>query len=214
MEENYLLLSGIQHFQFCKRQWALIHIEQQWVENVKTIEGQIIHEKADQPEIRERRGNKLVVRALPIHSHQLKTVGICDVVEFILDENGVLLQKENERFIPFPVEYKRGKPKQGEEDLVQLIAQVICLEEMFLIEINKGAFFYNEIKQRVEIIITNEMKTHVKKLFEEMWQYYERQYTPKVKEGKHCKSCSLKTICLPKTMQQESVNTYMKRFLE
>lgn len=214
MEEDYLMLSGIQHFQFCRRQWALIHIEQQWVENVKTIEGQIVHEKADQSSIRERRGDKLIVRALPVHSHTLKTSGICDVVEFLRDEKGVLLQSEKEKFIPFPIEYKRGKPKQGDEDIMQLVAQAICLEEMFFIEISKAAFYYDEIKKRVEVNITSEMKNSVRKLFSEMWQYYERKHTPKAKEGKHCKSCSLNTICLPKTMQQESVKTYMKRFLE
>lgn len=214
MTEDYLMLSGIQHFQFCRRQWALIHIEQQWVENVKTIEGQIIHERADQPDIREKRLDRLIVRALPVHSHTLKTTGICDIVEFFKDENGVYLSKEEDRFLPFPIEYKRGKPKSGDEDIVQLVAQAICLEEMFLIEVNQGAFFYDEIKKRVPIIITKEMKLQVKKLFAEMWQYYQRQYTPKVKGGKHCKSCSLNSICLPNTMQQESVKMYIERFLE
>lgn len=214
MTEDYLMLSGIQHFQFCRRQWALIHIEQQWVENVKTIEGQIIHERADQPEIREKRGDKLIVRALPVHSHTLKSTGICDVVEFLHCDEGVYISKEKDRFIPFPIEYKRGKPKSGEEDIVQLVAQAICLEEMFLIKINEGAFFYDEIKKRLPIEITEEMKLKVKSLFAEMWQYYQRQYTPKVKVGKHCKSCSLNSICLPNTMQQESVKTYMERFLE
>lgn len=214
MTEDYLMLSGIQHFQFCRRQWALIHIEQQWVENVKTIEGQIIHERADQPEIREKRGNKLIVRALPIHSHTLKTVGICDVVEFIRDEDGIYISKEKDKFIPFPIEYKRGKPKTGDEDVVQLVAQAICLEEMFLIDVTKGAFYYDEIKKRVLVDITNDMKVQVKNLFAEMWQYYQKQYTPKVKTGKHCTSCSLNSVCLPNTMQQESVKMYMERFLE
>ncbi len=214
MTEAYLMLSGIQHFQFCRRQWALIHIEQQWVENVKTIEGQLIHERADQPEIREKRSNKVIVRALPIQSHTLKTTGICDVVEFMKDPEGVYLPKEGDRFRPFPIEYKRGKPKSGEEDIVQLVAQAICLEEMFLIEVNEGAFFYDEIKKRIPVTLTKEMKQQVRDLFSEMWQYYKRQYTPKAKVGKHCKSCSLHSICLPNTMKQESVKTYMERFLE
>lgn len=214
MTEDYLMLSGIQHFQFCRRQWALIHIENQWLDNVKTVEGQIIHEKADQPDVREKRGEKVIVRALPVHSHSLKTSGVCDVVEFIKDDKGVYISREKERFLPFPIEYKRGKPKSGTEDIVQLVAQAICLEEMFLIEINQGAFFYDEIKKRVPISITKEMKQKVSDLFSEMWGYYQRQYTPKVKSGKHCKNCSLNTICLPNTMQQESVKMYMERFLE
>ena len=88
-EDDYLLLSGIQHFQFCKRQWALIHIEQQWDENVRTIEGKLIHEKVDQPYLREKRKDVLVVRAMPICSHELRLTGVCDVVEFVGDPAGV-----------------------------------------------------------------------------------------------------------------------------
>lgn len=112
-EENYLMLSGLQHFQFCKRQWALIHIEQQWEENVKTIEGQHLHKKADQPFLKEKRGDKLVVRGMPIQSHELRINGICDVVEFYSDPDGVTLQAVEGIYQPYPVEYKRGKPKKG-----------------------------------------------------------------------------------------------------
>jgi CRISPR-associated exonuclease Cas4 len=98
-EDDYLMLSGIQHFQFCKRQWALIHIEQQWEENVRTIEGQYIHTKVDEPFIREKRGNKLIVRALPIKSNKLKISGICDVVEFIKDSNGVEVPELEGQFL-------------------------------------------------------------------------------------------------------------------
>ncbi|MEN0588884.1 CRISPR-associated protein Cas4 [Kurthia gibsonii] len=212
-EAEYLMLSGIQHFQFCRRQWALIHIEQQWVENVKTIEGQIIHQKVDQPELREKRKNHLIVRAMPIQSHTLKTTGICDVVEFIEDEHGVFLPKEQKKYRIIPVEYKRGKVKKGKEDLVQLVAQAICLEEMFLIDVPTGVFFYNETKQRVQVEITEDMKNEVRDLFKEMYGYYQKQYTPKVKMGKHCKSCSLESICLPNTMAQESVKKYMEKYL-
>lgn len=212
-EAEYLMLSGIQHFQFCRRQWALIHIEQQWVENVKTIEGQIIHQKVDQPELREKRKNHLIVRAMPIQSHTLTTTGICDVVEFIEDEQGVFLPKEQKKYRIIPVEYKRGKVKKGKEDLVQLVAQAICLEEMFLIDVPTGVFFYNETKQRVQVEITEDMKNEVRDLFKEMYGYYQKQYTPKVKMGKHCKSCSLESICLPNTMAQESVKKYMEKYL-
>ena len=122
-EDDYLMLSGIQHFQFCKRQWALIHIEQQWEENVQTIEGQYIHTKVDEPFIREKRGNKVIVRALPIKSNKLKISGICDVVEFIKDSNGVEVPELEGQFLAYPVEYKRGKPKKDDSDILQLTAQ-------------------------------------------------------------------------------------------
>lgn len=208
-EEDYLLLSGIQHFVFCRRQWALIHIEQQWDENVRTIEGHHLHERADQPLIREKRGDKLIVRALPIHSARLGVTGVCDVVEFIKDPSGIELRGEEGFFLPFPVEYKRGKPKKDHSDLLQLTAQAMCLEEMLMCEIDKGYLFYNEIKRRVEIPITAEYRQEVERYFGEMHQYFQRNYTPKVKTGPHCRNCSLQHICLPELMQKRSVASYI-----
>lgn len=213
-EDEYLMLSGIQHFKFCKRQWALIHIEQQWAENVKTIEGKHLHEKADQPFIREKRKNKLIVRGMPIQSRVLKINGICDVVEFIKDDNGVEIVGEQGKYIPVPVEYKRGKPKRDETDIVQLAAQAICLEEMLVCEVNKGYMFYDEIKQRVEVPITDELKEQVQLLVSEMQIYYGRKHTPKVKSGKHCKSCSLQHVCLPHMMERQTVKSYIEGMLK
>lgn len=212
-EEEYLMLSGIQHFKFCKRQWALIHIEQQWEENVKTIEGQHLHEKADQPFIREKRRDKLIVRGMPVQSRTLKINGICDVVEFIRDNKGVEIIGEQGKYIPVPIEYKRGKPKKDETDLVQLAAQAICLEEMLVCEIHTGYMYYNEIKQRVKVPITKDLKGKVKALVEEMQHYYSRKHTPKVKTGKHCRSCSLQHICLPDMMSRQSVKSYIEGML-
>lgn len=209
-EDDYLMLSGIQHFTFCKRQWALIHIEQQWAENVRTVEGNHLHKRADQPMIREKRGNKLVVRGLPIHSRELGITGICDVVEFMQDPNGISLVNEKELYLPYPVEYKRGKPKTDESDILQLTAQALCLEEMLLCEIQNGYLYYNEIKHRVDIPITTYYRDQVKKQLEEMHQYFQKSYTPKVKAGPHCKSCSLINICLPDLMKKKSVSSYIE----
>ncbi|WP_042357364.1 CRISPR-associated protein Cas4 [Bacillus rubiinfantis] len=209
-EDSYLMLSGIQHFQFCKRQWALIHIEQQWEENVRTIEGQHLHHKADQPFIREKRGEKLIVRAMPVQSRELKITGICDVVEFIQDPNGVEIEGAKGKFIAYPIEYKRGKPKTDDTDILQLTAQAICLEEMLLCEINKGYMFYNEIKRRVEVPLTTELKNKVRAIAAEMQDYYYRRHTPKVKTGAHCKNCSLQHICLPSLMNKRSVKSYIE----
>ncbi len=209
-EEDYLLLSGIQHFIFCKRQWALIHIEQQWEENVRTIEGQHLHQRVDQPLIREKRGDKLVVRAMPIHSKELGITGVCDVVEFIKDPSGIPLVDEPGLFLPYPVEYKRGKPKKDESDVLQLVAQVMCLEEMMVCDINTGYIFYNEIKHRVEVPITDNDREKVKSFFAEMHQYFQQRYTPKVKSGPHCKNCSLENICVPDLMGKKSVSSYIK----
>lgn len=209
-EDDFLMLSGIQHFQFCKRQWALIHIEQQWEENVRTVEGQYLHEKADKPFIREKRGNKLIVRAMSVKSNELKITGICDVVEFIRNDSGVPIDGVEGKYVAYPVEYKRGKPKKNDSDILQLTAQAMCLEEMLLCEINTGYMFYNEIKHRVEVPLTIDYKNKVRTIVTEMHDYYNRKHTPKVKTGSFCKSCSLQNICLPKLMNKRSVKSYVE----
>lgn len=209
-EDSYLMLSGIQHFQFCRRQWALIHIEQQWEENVKTVEGQHLHRKADKPFVREKRGNKLIVRAMPVKSKELKITGICDVVEFIQDDGGVEIQGAEGKYLPYPIEYKRGKPKMNDSDVLQLTAQAMCLEEMLLCEINIGFMFYNEIKHRVEVPLTVDHKNKVRSIVTEMHDYYNRQHTPKVKTGSFCKNCSLQNICLPELMNKRLVKSYIE----
>lgn len=209
-DEEWLMLSGIQHFQFCRRQWALIHIEQQWEENVKTIEGQYLHQKADQPMIREKRGNKLIIRALPVKSNDLRMNGICDVVEFIQDTNGVEIHGEKGRYLPFPVEYKRGRPKKDDADILQLTAQAMCLEEMLVCEVDKGYMYYHEIKHRIEVPFTDYLRQRVIDITNEMHDYYQRRYTPKVKTGSFCKSCSLQHICLPKLMNKRTVKSYIE----
>ncbi|GIP53062.1 CRISPR-associated protein Cas4 [Paenibacillus vini] len=209
-EEDYLMLSGIQHFQFCKRQWALIHIEQQWEENVRTVEGQHLHRKVDQPFVREKRGDKLIVRAMPVKSDDLGISGICDVVEFIRDDRGIEISGAEGKYLAYPVEYKRGKPKMDDADLLQLTAQALCLEEMLLCEINTGYMFYNEIKHRIEVSLTTEIKSKVRLVVSEMQDYYRRKYTPKVKTGSFCKSCSLHSICVPELMNKRSVKSYIE----
>ncbi|MFT8710177.1 MAG: CRISPR-associated protein Cas4 [Sporolactobacillus sp.] len=209
-EDDYLMLSGIQHFQFCRRQWALIHIEQQWNENVRTVEGQYLHRKADEPFIREKRGDKLIVRAMPVKSRELQISGICDVVEFVKSDDGVLINGLDGTYLAFPIEYKRGKPKVDDADIVQLAAQAICLEEMLLCHVSTGFIFYNEIKHRMTVELTDACKAKVRAMVAEMQTYYKRRYTPKVKTGKFCKNCSLQDICLPKLMHQRSARSYIE----
>lgn len=210
-EDDFLSLSGIQHFQFCRRQWALIHIEQQWEENVRTIEGQHLHRKADQPFIREKRGDKLVVRGMSVKSNELGVTGICDVVEFIHDDaRGVEIFGAEGRYVAYPVEYKRGKPKRNDEDILQLTAQAMCLEEMLLCDVETGYMFYHEIKHRVEVPLTIVLKQQVKTIFKEMHDYYARRHTPKVKTGPFCNQCSLRSICLPELMNKRTVKSYLE----
>lgn len=212
-EEEYLMISGIQHFKFCRRQWALIHVEQQWAENVHTVVGELMHKKAHDPYLTEKRKDTMIVRALPVSSRELGVSGECDIVEFQKCEDGVSLFGHRGCYSIYPVEYKKGKPKVTEEDKLQLAAQAMCLEEMFSANVLKGAIFYGETRRREEVAISEELRAEVRKMFQEMHQYYKRNYTPKVKRSKACTSCSLKDICLPKLEKTESVQTYMMRML-
>lgn len=212
-EDDYLMLSGIQHFEFCPRQWALIHIEQQWEENVRTVEGQYLHRNADQPFFREKRGEKVTVRSLRVQSHELAITGVCDVVEFIEDMAGVYIPKLDSTYRVQPVEYKRGKPKKSDVDILQLVAQAMCLEEMLVCDIPVGFLFYNEIKRRIEVPITIELRAKVRAIVSEMQRLYQRNHTPKVKTGPWCRSCSLNNICLPELMKTESASSFIERRL-
>lgn len=212
-EDDYLMISGIQHFKFCRRQWALIHIEQQWAENVHTVIGELMHKKVHDPYLAEKRKDVLIVRALPVSSRTLGVSGECDVVEFHKCEDGVKLYGHRGFYQVFPIEYKKGKPKISEEDILQLVAQAMCLEEMFSTVVNEGALFYGETRRREAITITEELRCQVKEMFQEMHQYYERRYTPKVKWSKSCNGCSLKDICLPKLGKTISVKEYINQAL-
>ena len=213
-EEDYLMISGIQHFQFCKRQWALIHIEQQWAENIHTVKGELMHKKAHNPYLTEKRKDVLTVRALPVSSRVLGISGECDVVEFQKSEDGIHLFGHRGTYKIYPVEYKKGKPKDSEEDILQLPAQAMCLEEMFSAEIPAAALYYGETRRRQEIEITKELRQKVRDITAKMHQYYDRRYTPKVRTSKKCASCSLKELCIPKLEKAGTVKAYIEHALE
>jgi len=195
--EELLPLSGIQHFVFCRRQWALIHVERQWQENVLTVEGKDMHDRADDPFFSEVRKGVIITRSMPVASYRLGFIGVCDVVEFSPAPEGVHIQSRQGTFLPAPIEYKHGKEKRDRSDEAQLCAQAICLEEMLSVEIALGYLYYGKTRHRVEVELTGELRTFVQKMSEEMHAYYDRGYTPQVKPSKACQSCSLKEICLP-----------------
>ena len=213
-EDDYLMISGIQHFKFCRRQWALIHVEQQWAENVHTVTGELMHKKAHDPYLTEKRKDTIIVRALPVSSRELGISGECDVVEFHKCEDGIQLHGHRGLYSVFPVEYKKGKPKLTEEDKLQVVAQALCLEEMFSTRVAQGAIFYGETRRREQIEITEELREEVIHMLAEMHQYYARKYTPKVKPSKVSNACSLNDNCLPKLNKMVSVKTYIEQILE
>lgn len=200
--DDLLPLSGIQHFLFCRRQWALIHVERQWQENVLTVEGKMLHKKADDPFFAETRKGVVTARAVPVASYRLGLSGVCDVVEFTESPEGVHLPEHAGLYSPAPVEYKRGHEKRDPCDEAQLCAQAICLEEMLSTAIPLGYLYYGETRHRVEVELTAELRELVQKMSEEMHAYFKRGYTPRVKPSKACRSCSLADICLPELLEK------------
>lgn len=212
-ESDYLALSGLQHYLFCPRQWALIHLEGQWAENRWTAEGRLLHEKADEPSV-EVRGEIWTVRALRLVSASLRLAGIADVVEFHRLEPGApgyeagvmpdrlppIFAREGSdvRWRVFPVEYKRGKPKGNRCDEAQLCAQAICLEEMLGASIPSGALFYGQTRRRVDVALDDALRGLVRESAAAMNALFLAGRTPAALYGKYCESCSLIDICLPR----------------
>ena len=200
-QDELLPLSGIQHFVFCRRQWALIHVERQWQENALTAEGRLLHKRADDPFFTETRKGVITARSVPIATYRLGLAGVCDVVEFTVSPEGVHLPGREGRYAPAPVEYKRGHEKRDPCDEAQLCAQAICLEEMLSTTIPLGYLYYGETRHRTSVELTGELRELVRSMSEEMHAYFQRGYTPRVKPSKACRSCSLADICLPELLE-------------
>ncbi|MEZ4837460.1 MAG: CRISPR-associated protein Cas4 [Caldilineaceae bacterium] len=213
--EDLLPLSGIQHFLFCRRQWALIHVERQWQENALTVEGKILHERADDPFFTDKRKGVIVARAVPVASRTLGLSGVCDVVEFTESAEGVRLPGHAGTFLAAPVEYKRGKQKQEPSDEAQLCAQALCLEEMLTVSIPTGYLYYGQTRRRVAVNLNAALREQVRKAAQEMHAYMQRGYTPKVKPFKGCRSCSLADVCLPNLQREVTpASTYIAQQIE
>lgn len=190
-EEDLLPLSGIQHFAYCPRQWALIHVESQWLENASTAQGRIVHHRVDDPYFTETRGSVKTERAIPLISWQLGLYGVADLLE--------IHKRENRHKVTYSlVEYKRGKPKPDDRDEVQLCAQAICLEEMRSTAIKSGDIYYDMIKNRHRVEFSKHLRVRVRELARAMHACYEEGLTPAAVKSRKCLNCSMANICLPK----------------
>lgn len=212
--DDYLLMSGIQHFCFCRRQWALIYLEQQWAENQRTAEGRLEHSRCHDDSKTEHRGELLITRGMRVVSHRLKLTGACDVVEFRSVPDGIPLQNQPGRWQPMPIEYKHGHPKENDADRLQLCAQAMALEEMLVCSISQGALFYEETRRRELVPLTDDLRQKTRQMADEMQQYFARGYTPKVKPGKHCNACSLKELCLPVLCRKADPKEYLRLHID
>ena len=214
-ENEYLLLSGIQHFSFCRRQWALIHIENQWKENALTVEGKVVHERVHDKTQTESRGDELTVRGMPIKSESMGVSGECDAVVFTRSDDGIILHGRKGKWSVLPVEYKHGKTKISDCDRLQATAQAMCLEEMYCCRVDRAALFYFETRSREYVAVTEELRETVKRSFSEMHALFDRGYTPKVKPSDKCRRCSLCDLCLPSLMKKgETATDYILEHLE
>ena len=213
-EEDYLQLSGLQHFVFCRRQWALIHIEHQWAENFRTIDGAVFHENAHNTGFQESRGDRFITRGVSVCSSELGVSGQCDELEYHRGSTGIPIAGKDGLWQPYPVEYKRGSPREDTGDTLQLCGQAMCLESMLCCDIPEGALYYGEVRRRKKVAFTPELRNQVRQMLAEMHELYRRGYTPKVKPTKSCNACSMKDLCLPRLMKTRSVSAYLREAME
>ena len=213
-ERGILMLSGLQHFAYCRRQWALIHVEQQWQENLHTAEGQVFHRRAHDEQQTEVRGDTIIVRGMRVQSERLGISGICDVVEFTRSPDGIALAGREGRYQVHPVESKKGAPKEHQADELQLCAQAMCLEEMLLCRIDEGSLFYGEPRRRTRVTFSPELRAQAEQMLGEMHQMDERGHTPRVKRHKGCSACSLKEICLPGMDRVPAASAYLRAHVQ
>lgn len=200
-----IFLSRLQHYLFCPRQFALIELEDIWVENILTAQGQVLHQRVNQQE-QQQRGSICTVRALLLASQQYGIEGIADVVELQGQPDGT------ER--PYPIEYKRGKPKTHRADDVQLCAQALCLEEMYQCKIAEGALFYGETRRRHVVVFNDELRQLTLDTIEACRQLVRSGQTPAaIYEKQKCNACSLKSECHPENFTR-AASTWLLRQLK
>lgn len=199
-------LSALQHYLFCPRQCALIHVEQLWAENLFTAEGRLLHETADQPGHEKRRSVR-VATAMPLASKRLGLSGTADLVELRKADNG---------WQPFPVEYKRGRPKAHRADEVQLCAQAICLEEMFNTAIGEGALFYGKTRRRTSVVFDEKLRHLTEQTAAKCHELLKAGQTPAPHYDKRrCNACSLLDLCRPEQLQRRlSARQWLQEQLE
>ena len=205
MDSDLIPISALSHYSFCPRRCAFIHIEHQWEENRFTAEGRIMHERVHE-EGSEMRAGVRVGRGVSLRSLRLGLIGKADVVEFHRREDGT--------WRPFPVEYKRGKPKPDHCDKIQLCAQALCLEEMLHTDIPAGALFYGQTRRRLDVVFDNNLRRETEEAARQVRELLNSGKTPKPVYAKRCDNCSLIADCLPKAIQKRrSVKNYLQRMM-
>jgi len=216
-EDELLPVSALQHFVFCPRRCALVHIEQVWMENQFTVEGDILHERVDELG-RESRVTLIVGHGLGIRSLRLGVTGKVDVVEFRLStdgQRGCTLTGKEGHWTPYPIEYKRGSQKRGFGDDVQICAQALCLEEMLECFVPAGAIYYASTRKRREIVLDAALRAETTTAVCGVRALFSAGVTPRPEYGKKCDTCSLFDLCQPKLpFSSKDPNRYVSRYIE
>jgi CRISPR-associated exonuclease Cas4 len=196
-EKEPVMISALEHYAYCPRQCALIHIEQTFTENVHTLRGNALHERADQPITRQEEGIR-VERGLPLWSQKLGLIGKADVVEFHGE-------------VPYPVEYKKGKRRSWQYEAIQVCAQALCLEEMLGLEVPRGAIYYGSSRNRREVLFDEALRECVVSITEKVRQMLHVQELPPAVNDQRCNQCSLHETCMPEVViRPHSLNYYQK----
>lgn len=216
-DEALVPISALQHFVFCPRQCALIYLEGQWLDNRLTVEGTDLHERVDDTGRRhETRGDVRIARRLDLRCRRLGLIGRADVVELHRligdDASGAVLEGVEGRWRPFPVEYKRGRPKLHEADRVQLCAQALCLEEMLETRVPAGALYYGQPRRRTDVALDPALRALTEETARAVHALYATGRVPRAERAPKCRRCSLEPICLPDaTSGRHSARGYLTR---
>lgn len=211
-EEELLPIAALQHLAFCERQWGLIYLENAWAENERTVKGGLLHERVHN-EGWESRGSVRLARAVRVRSLMLGLVGVIDLVELYPDAKGTSFAGVSGKWRPVPVEYKRGKPKAGICDVVQVVAQALCLEEMLATPVNEAGLFYGTTRRRLPVKVDAELRHQTKLLIARLHEMTRLAVTPPPEPGPHCRACSLRNQCCPELARRRSVRTYLTELI-
>ena len=206
LDDNYLYISALQHYAYCPRQFALIHVEQAWEENYFTAHGQLLHERVDSNESETRKDMRFERGGL-LKSEVYKIKGKMDLLEIHLQDNLPIKY--------FPVEYKRGKPKKEDWDKIQLCAQVLCIEEMKETTITEAALFYWTTRRRLLVDIDDHLRDKTIDFIQKSHEILDKSFTPEpTKIKSRCKACSLKDLCEPDVMRVDHSEKYINGIFE
>lgn len=196
-EDRFFALSAISHYSFCPRRCALVHSEQIWSENFFTASGRELHIAVDNG-ASESRNERRIARSIRLVSRVLGVSGISDVVEFLRDDEcGVPVLRWQGKWVPYPVEYKRGSAKNDEPYRMQLCAQAICLEEMFGLKIGEGALYLGTTRHRIVVSIDEPLRASTREICQKIHCLLHSEITPHAEFGPHCGKCSLIDECMP-----------------